>query len=476
MPKPTQTPGAVSPVDDFLRVVLRSGLLDRAALQAALRSVPAERRGDVDAVADHLVRAGKLTRFQARKLVKGASFGLVLGHYQVLAPIARGGMGTVYMARDMRSELVVALKILPPRRAREEVRLLTRFRREMEMCQRVSHPHLAWTYEGGVHRGVYYIAMEYIPGRSLYRVIAEDGPLPVPRAARLFAEVALAIDHAHNQGLIHRDLKPSNVIITPNDHAKVLDLGLAIMDGEAKTVDREVIGGQGYVLGTMDYIAPEQTDDPTKVDVRCDVYALGCSLYYTLTGRPPFPGGTSKEKIQKHRTEEPADVGQLNPQVPAGFVDLVKRMMAKSLDARLPSAAVLRHELLRWADKGPGLPLDRPEDDGYRRSVSLVVDQEPSSDAVAETLPAPESAPAVAEPLSEEEPVILAKLADEGEDAPVARPVKAAPRRPPPAPPGAPRPALAAAPGMKFYVLPVAVGAFVGALIVALVWFFVRRS
>src|SRR5204863_3225714 len=124
-----------------------------------------------------------------------------------------------------------------------------------------------YTYEVGVLQGVYYIAMEYIPGQSLYRLVHEQGPLPVPRAAHLFAEVAAALDHAHGQGLIHRDLKPSNILVTPHDHAKVLDLGLALVQGE-EGGDREVVGGQGYVVGTMDYIAPEQADDPTGVDPR----------------------------------------------------------------------------------------------------------------------------------------------------------------------------------------------------------------
>src|SRR5262249_27631002 len=218
------------------------------------------------------------------------------GQFQVLAPVGRGGMSTVYLARDTRSDLLVALKVLSPKRAREEARVLARFRREMEMSQRVAHPHVAWTFEVGVCQGVYYIAMEYIPGGSLFRLVAEKGPLQVPRAARLFAEVASALDHAHHQGLIHRDLKPSNGLITPNDHAKLLDLGLAISQGE-QGLAREVIGGAGYVVGTMDYISPEQAEDASSVDPRSDIYGLGCTLYYALTGRPPFPGGTTAEKL-----------------------------------------------------------------------------------------------------------------------------------------------------------------------------------
>ena len=226
-------PGVEQPaVDGFLKTVLRSGLLTREQLQSELRGVPREQRSDPKVLADHLIRKGKLTRFQARKLLEGTALGLVLGCFQILAPIGRGGMGTVYLARDSRSQELLALKILAPRRAREEPRILARFRREMEMCRRVAHPHLAWTCDVGVCQGVHYIAMEYIPGKSLHRLVSEQGVMEFPRVARLFSEVASAIDHAHHQSLIHRDLKPSNILITPHDHAKVLDLGLALVLGE----------------------------------------------------------------------------------------------------------------------------------------------------------------------------------------------------------------------------------------------------
>src|SRR5437762_13609959 len=153
-----------SPVDTFLRTVLRSGILDRDQLQDGLRRVPRAQRENPQALADHLVHHGKLTRFQAHKLLKGASVGLVLGPFQVLAPIGRGGMGTVYLARDTRSDQLLALKVLPPKRAREEERMLARFRREMDLCQRVAHPHLARTFEVGDSLGIHYIAMEFIPG------------------------------------------------------------------------------------------------------------------------------------------------------------------------------------------------------------------------------------------------------------------------------------------------------------------------
>ncbi len=172
------------------------------------------------------------------------------------------------------------------------------------------------------------------------------------------------------------------------------------MEGEIHG-EREVIGGEGYVVGTMDYIAPEQTTDPSKVDARCDVYSLGCTIYFALTGRPPFPGGSTKEKILRHRNEEPAPIAQLNAAVPAGFVGLVQRMMAKDHGQRLPSAAAVRHELMGWADKGSGLPLDRPEDTGYEQAVARLEAEEPSAEQiVGDVLPADDEPPKDEAPLA----------------------------------------------------------------------------
>jgi serine/threonine protein kinase len=387
MQKPRMPPSPSPPsVDSFLKTVLRSGVLDREQLRDGLRDMPLDRRSDPEAVADHLVETGKLSRFQAGKLLRGMAVGLVLGPFHVLAPIGKGGMGTVYLARDSRSQMLVALKVLPPKRAREEQRVLTRFRREMEMCRRVAHPHLAWAYEVGVCQGVYYIALEYIPGKSLYRLVNDEGPLEVGRAARLFSEVASALDHAHNQGLIHRDLKPSNIIITPHGHAKVLDLGLALVQGEAPA-DREVIGGRGYVVGTMDYIAPEQAENAAKVDPRSDIYGLGCTLYFALTGQPPFPGGSALEKIQRHRNDDPVPVPQLNPAVPPGFIGLLRKMMAKNPDLRFATAAELQETLESWASHEATLPLDQRGDKEYQEAVAALETAEAPPEVIEEVIP-----------------------------------------------------------------------------------------
>jgi serine/threonine protein kinase len=363
----------------FLKLILRSGLLNREELAAGLRGLPRDQWEDSQAMAEHLVKAGKLSRYQARKLLQGLSRGLVLGAFQILAPVGRGGMGTVFLARDTRNQKLLALKVLPPRRAREEERVLARFQREMVLSQRVIHPNIARTLEVGVHDGIYYIAMEFIPGKSLHRLVTEEGPLSVDRAARLFAEVAEAIQYGHEQGVIHRDLKPSNIMVTPNDHAKVLDLGLALIRGEAVT-NREVVGGTRYVLGSMNYIAPEQTEDSSNVDARADVYGLGCTLYHAVTGSPPFPGGSSIDKILWHRSIEPPPPEEINPKIPQGFADLIKRMMAKDPAQRMASAEMVRRQLLPWAS-GEALPMDRQDDSGFLSEVDRLKSAEPISDA-----------------------------------------------------------------------------------------------
>src|SRR5437773_3105876 len=341
-------PTAPATVERFLDALARSGLLPADAIRAVVDAAPELVRADPRQLADYFVRLGKLSHFQARKLLDGTAGGLVLGAYQVVMPIGRGGMGTVYLARDTRANRLVALKILPPKKARAEERLIARFRREMDLSQRVAHPNLTQTYEVGVAQGVYFIAMEYIAGQSLYRVVSQGGPLAVARAARLFAQVAAALEHAHGLGLIHRDLKPSNIMITPRDEVKVLDLGLALIEGEV-VEDHTVVGGKGYVVGTFDYIAPEQTEDAAKVDARSDLYSLGCTMYFALTGQAPFPGGDRRQKINKHRIAIPPPIQDLNPLVPAGFAAVLHPLLAKRPEDRPRSAESLRQQLLAWA-------------------------------------------------------------------------------------------------------------------------------
>ncbi len=372
-------------VDQFLQAIVKSGLLSRERLLEALSAVPEQKRGTAKALADHLVQLDLLSAFQAQKLLKGVSIGLVIGPYQLVTPIGRGGMGTVYLARDTRNDRNVALKILPPRKAREEARMLARFQREMDISQRVSHPHLARTYDTGEFRQIHYIAMEYIPGLNLYRRVMQHGPLAMAEAARLFAQIASGLDHAHNQGVIHRDLKPSNIMITPSGNAKVLDLGLALIEGEVHH-DARVVGGKGYVVGSMDYIAPEQTKDPVGVDGRADVYGMGCTLYFALTGQPPFPGGTAKEKMKKHREVPPPPLRQFVPGLPDGFTAVVEKMMAKKRSKRYPTAHAAHKALLQWATAEVAIVAQVVDDSTVDQAVKELQHQEVSEDFVEEPI------------------------------------------------------------------------------------------
>jgi serine/threonine protein kinase len=355
--------------DDFLKTVMRSGLLTKPELEGALATVPAAQLQDAQALADHLVALGKLTSFQATKLLQGASVGLKLGPYHILTPIGKGGMGMVYLGVDTRTSQHVAVKVLSPQRKREGERHIQRFYREMEIAKNLLHPNLVLAHDIGEERGVHYLVMEYIPGHTVHRLVTWQGPFPVPRAAAVFSEVAAALGYAHSQGLIHRDLKPANIILTPNDHAKVLDLGLAIMQGESLE-DTDVLGGKGHVVGSFDYISPEQTRDPGRVDGRADIYSLGCALYFTMTGRPPFPLGTAKEKIQAQRHLFPDPVQQLNPTVPADFAALIQQMMAKNPDQRPATMAQVRAALSPWASGAGDKPMDQESDPTFQEAVT----------------------------------------------------------------------------------------------------------
>ncbi|HEV8061677.1 MAG TPA: serine/threonine-protein kinase, partial [Gemmataceae bacterium] len=193
----------------------------------------------------------------------------------------------------------------------------------------------------------------------------------------------------------HRDLKPSNILVTPRDHAKVLDLGLALSYGE--TGDALVVGGQGYILGTMDYIAPEQAENAARVETSCDIYSLGCSIYFAMTGQPPFPGGSALEKIQKHRSADPPAIPLLNPTVAPGFIGIVRKMMAKQPAQRFASAAEVRDKLTIWASEDFVLPLDERGDREYQEAVAALEQATPPTDVLLETLPVPPPAIGVAD-------------------------------------------------------------------------------
>lgn len=335
-------------LEAFLATLRKSRLFDPTELDRFLtRAQPATAR----AFADALVAAQELTHYQADKLLRGRWQGLVIGPYSVLAPLGRGGMGTVvYLARDRRmtealgDSVLLALKLLPDRKATADPKVLARFQREMELGKRVRHENAVRTFASGHTDEVHFVALEFVPGRTLRQTVMQNGPLAPGDAARVFADVAAGLHHVHERGLVHRDVKPANIVLRPDGRAVILDFGLAIAPGEPLPADPAVVGGRGYVVGTMDYLAPEQARNAAAVGPAADLYGLGCALYYALTGAVPFPAEGLKQKVRRHR-DDPIPALE---NVPPEFARLVRKLMAKSPNKRPESAARVRELLLPW--------------------------------------------------------------------------------------------------------------------------------
>ncbi len=266
--------------------------------------------------------------------------------FELLRSIGVGGMGAVYLANDGRLEREVALKILPPDQAADS-ESVQRFYQEARAAARLDHENIARVYSIGSDKGHHYIAFEYIEGVTLRQKIAGAGRLTVAEAVDYTLQVAAALAHSSSRGVVHRDVKPSNVIITPTGRAKLVDMGLA------RSFERG--GGDngltqsGMTLGTFDYISPEQALDPRDVDVRGDLYSLGCTLFHMLAGRPPFPEGTALQKLRQHELEPPPDIHTLNPAVPVQLAALLTKLMAKDRERRHQTPDALIRDLMAIA-------------------------------------------------------------------------------------------------------------------------------
>src|SRR6185437_5204165 len=274
-----------------------------------------------------------------------------LEDYEILGELGQGGMGIVYKARQVRGNRIVALKVFRKERlAHPEA--LRRFRREAQAAARLSHPNIVVVYEADQDGDTHFLAMEYVPGLTLQRLVEHNGPLPVALACDFVRQAALGLQHAVEQALVHRDIKPANLmIVAPNSTlpqlgqrivlplrplVKILDMGVARLyqlrdlgEDSLTTLTRD-----GAVIGTPDYIAPEQLEDPHKADIRADLYSLGCTFYFLLGGRVPFPGGTLIQKLDRQRWENPPSVDQLRPEVPSAVASVVRKLMAKHPDDR----------------------------------------------------------------------------------------------------------------------------------------------
>jgi serine/threonine protein kinase len=333
-------------------MALASGLLDAGQIDSCEAVVGSSlglaARGDASrwdaAVADCLVDRARLTRFQADQLLRGHRK-LTLGQYHILDELGRGGMGQVYRAQHVMMGRTVAIKVLP--RAKSKPEAEAAFLREIRMLGRLDHDNLVRALDAGHDGKVYYLVTELVPGLDLRRQVLKYGKLDETMAASVISQAARGLGHAHSQGLVHRDVKPANLLVTPEGHVKVLDLGLAgsVLESESTRLNR--------IVGTMDYMAPEQIRSVDTVGPSADVYSLGCTLYFTVTGEVPFPGGTRQEKTQRQLNEQPRPIRQLVPGVSEEFCRVVVAMMQKNPADRPPSAEAVIERLRPWCPPSP---------------------------------------------------------------------------------------------------------------------------
>jgi serine/threonine-protein kinase len=328
---------------NFLDYLQRSRLLSEVQLRVFVETLSDD--ADSEAIANALVEQGLINQWHADNLMKAKYRGFTLGKYRLLGHLGTGGMSSVYLAEHPVMERLVAIKVLPKRFV-EDQNYLDRFKREARAAAALDHPNIVRAYDIDQDKDRHYIVMEYIDGRDLQRTVKEDGPVSHEDAADYIAQAARGLQHAHDEGLVHRDIKPANCLLDKHGVVKVLDMGLAKFSED----DRPALSAiyDDSVVGTADYLAPEQAINSQDVDSRADIYSLGCTLYFLLTGQPPFPEGSIAERLLKHQREEPTSIFHLRPDTPRNLVDMFRRMTIKSPDDRIQFASVVEQELQAW--------------------------------------------------------------------------------------------------------------------------------
>jgi tRNA A-37 threonylcarbamoyl transferase component Bud32 len=279
-----------------------------------------------------------------------------LGQYELLELLGSGAMGRVFKARHLLMDRIVALKVIHEQRL-SQPEFSHRFLREIRALACLDHPNIVRALDADQEAGSHFLVMEYVAGTTLDRVIGEDGPLPVARACDCVMQAALGLQHAFEHGLVHRDVKPANLILTPDGQVKVLDLGLALFFAGRTPTERQTLTGQ--VLGTAEYMAPEQWEDTSAVDVRADIYSLGCTLYHLLAGRPPFstPNATVRQLMKAHAESPVPPIRQDRPDVPEGLAAVLERLLAKDAGQRYATPAEVAAALRPFATTGQPLQL-----------------------------------------------------------------------------------------------------------------------
>jgi serine/threonine-protein kinase len=342
MPEPPRTGDAV------LELVRKSELADDDVLKSfLLRSGPVP--SSAADTATRLVQSGILTRFQAQFILQGKHKGFRLGPYRILDQIGSGGMGHVYLAEHIHLHRRVAIKVLPPKLAADKS-WVNRFYREARAAAALDHPNVVHAYDVAFDNGAHFLVLEYVPGKTLQDALSESGGrLPISRACGYIAQVAAGLQHAHEKGVSHRDIKPANLLVSDDGTVKILDMGLArFFQSPIAGHDPE----HGIVMGTTDYIAPEQATACSQADHRVDIYSLGATFYHLVTGQPPFEGSTAA-KLIAHQLHDVPTAHEVRADVPERISGIIARMMAKAPADRYQTALEVVEELLPYCEHVP---------------------------------------------------------------------------------------------------------------------------
>jgi serine/threonine protein kinase len=308
---------------------------------------------DSQQMAQSLVAAGLITPWQREKLLEGKNRGFFLGRYKILGQLGAGSMGAVYLAEHTVMRHRVAIKVMASR-LQGSTRHIERFEREARATAAVNHPRIVRAFDVEMSGDTPYLVMEYVEGDDLQKIVLREGVLPPRVAAECIRQAAEGLHAAHQAGLVHRDIKPSNILLDRKDQVHILDLGLARLEaGEEASL---TMMHNSRALGTVDYLAPEQARDSHSVDARADIYSLGCTLYFLLTGHPPFDQGTIPQRLMAHQNTQPEDLRKLRADVPEDLAAICAKMLVKQPARRFQTAADVEQSLAAFlAGKPTGL-------------------------------------------------------------------------------------------------------------------------
>lgn len=363
----------------FLEIVEKSRLVEPRALEDFKRKLMTKYGEklpeDPAKVAGAMRKAGLVTEWHTDKLLTGKYKGFFLGKYKLLGHIGSGGMSSVYLAEHTRMHDKRAIKVLPRTRVKDAT-YLARFQLEAKAIASLNHPNIVSAFDIDNEGDTHYIVMEYVDGVDLQVLVRRDGPLEAGTAAQLLAQAADGLQHAHQRGVIHRDVKPANLLLDNEGRVRLLDMGLALV--AAQDEQSLTVAHNENVLGTADYLAPEQALNSHKVDHRADIYGLGCTLYYLLTGRPPFPDGTLAQRIAKHQSEMPPSIKKLRPDCPGEIEGICVKMIQKDPQYRYQSAADVADALRKFAATAPARQLTASGVGGIRAREGASSDSSPS--------------------------------------------------------------------------------------------------